>query len=254
MEVIIKTGKNVAGAGKSIKREIGGLLRKYSARQTDDVARANLAIIIGGDGTFLYWQSRLSCPVYGIKTGGVGYYMGASADDFSGKLGEILNGMNNGCQQSNLLARMVAELNGRVFPLALNEYLISSGHVRQMFNCKLTVRGKETVERNSGIIVYTPTGSNAFASAAGAESLKINDRKMGIVALAPYSGRLKKKGIFFDKDEVKIECLNDFGEICVDGQKKYTYKIMAGDAVIIKKSVDNLKVVGILPGLPTKTS
>ena len=143
---------------------------------------------------------------------------------------------------------MEATLNGKILPPALNEYLISSGYVKKMFNSKLKVRGKESLERNSGIIIYTPTGSNAFASSAGAKKLPWNKGKIGIVALAPYSGRLKNGEILLDKGDITLKCLNKIGEICIDGQDKYTYKIRRGDKIRVRKSSDYALVLDFNKG------
>lgn len=250
MKVAIKVGKTCGGRGREIKKTIGYLLKEQGMELTADNQEADLAVIIGGDGTFLAWQSKFKCPLFGIKSSdrGVGYYAGASAVDYLAKIGEILNGNKIKNYRIILLARISAESGGRVFPLALNEYLISSGYVRKMFNCKLTIGGETSIERNSGVIVYTPTGSNAFARSAGAKKMKNNDAKIGVIAIAPYQGRLKSGGIILDGGEVKIECLNESGEICADGQKENSYKIKSGDSVTIRKSEKPLQIIEFAPG------
>lgn len=242
MKVAIKTAKNAADEVKEIEKRIGKLLKDMKIAQTGIIGGADLAIIIGGDGTFLRWQSKAGCPMIGVKTGGVGYYMGATPEDFFANVSKILN-ENNSVGRRRLLTRLTARLDGIIFPLALNEYLVSSGYVRQMFNCRLTVDGVSSVERNSGIIIYTPTGSNAFAHAAGAKIMACTGKKIGIIALAPYQGRLMGGEIIISDGEIKIECLNSCGEICADGQKEGAHKIKSGDIITIKKSDDPLKTV-----------
>ncbi|MFA5743038.1 MAG: hypothetical protein WCX77_02450 [Candidatus Paceibacterota bacterium] len=233
----------------SAKKKIFGFLKNLEVEITDDAAQADLAIIVGGDGTFLYWQSEFKCPLLGVKDKkeGVGYYMSASLEDFSEKISTALSGKKGKDYYVLELLKLEADLNGKKLPLALNEYLISSGYTREMFNCIADIKGKRSLERNSGVIGYTPTGSNAFAKAARAKRLDWNCRKMGITALAPYSGELERGEILLDNGGAVIECLNDKGEICVDGQIKYSYKIKRGDIITVRKSAEQARVIGFSP-------
>lgn len=244
MIVVLKFRKN---CDEKIKKKIINLLNELKIKHTENIQQADLAIIIGGDGTFLFWQSQISCPILGIKDRGVGHYMKASQNDFLKKIKTVLKGKEGKDYYIYKLLRITATLNKKILPPALNEYLVSSGLTREMFNCQLKIRGDESLERNSGIIVYTPTGSSAFAKSAGAEELKWDDKRMGIVALAPYSGRLKKGEILLSKGGFYIKCLNKKGEICIDGQKKYTYKIKYNDRIFIQKSNNYAKVIGFSP-------
>lgn len=146
------------------------------------------------------------------------------------------------------LLRISAILNEKTLPSALNEYLISSGVVREMFNCQLEVKNKKSSERNSRIIIYTPSGSSAFVHAAVAKELNWNDKKIG-TAVAPYSGRLKKGEILLTKSKIILRCLNKKGEICADGQKKYVYKIKYNDEILISKSSCCVQIIGFSPNL-----
>ncbi len=233
MKVFIGSRKN---QDQATKKKVLTLLKNLGIKPINNPQKADLAIILGGDGTFLFWQSKINCPMLGIRTRGVGYYMQASKNNFLKGLKIILNGKRGKDYFINKFLRLEATLNGKILPPALNEYLVSSGLVRKMFNSKLKVRGKGSLERNSGIIIYTPTGSNAFASATGAKKLAWAEKKIGIVALAPYSGRLKRGETLLDNGKITLECLNKIGEICIDGQDKYTYKIKQGDKIKVRKS------------------
>jgi NAD kinase len=245
-KVAVRFGKKESS---SVKKKIFGFLKNLEAEVADNAGRADLAIIVGGDGTFLYWQSEFKCPLLGVKDKkeGVGYYMSASLEDFPEKISMVLGGKEGKDYFVRKLLKLAADLNGKSLRPALNEYLISSGRTRKMFNCRIKVDGKEFVERNSGIIVYTPTGSNAFAEAAGAKKLAWNCKKMGIAAVAPYAGILKRGEILLAGGEAVMECLDNKGEICVDGQEKYSYKIKRGDMIAVRKSEEPAGVIGFSP-------
>lgn len=239
MKIVIKSKGDQGG-----ERRISGLLKSLGIELTENPQQADLAILLGGDGTFLFWQSKINCPLLGIKTGGVGHYLSSSKNDFLEKIKKVLQGKEGKDYFIHKFLRLEATLNGKKLPPALNEYLISPIYTRKMFSCKLKVKGKESLERNSGVIIYTPTGSTAFASSAGGKKLNWDEKKIGIIALAPYSGKLKKGEILLNKEKIMVECLNQEGEICVDGQEKYTYKIKYGDKIVIEKSPNYSQVIG----------
>ena len=228
---------------KEIKEKVCILLKKLGSKVVKMPKQADLAIIIGGDGSFLFWQEKVACPMLGIKTRGVGNYMTASKEDYSEKIRKVCQGKKNKDYFVRKFLRIKAYLNKKSLPLALNEYLISAGYTRKMFNSKLKVKNKEFLERNSGIIVYTPTGSSGLAHSCGAKKLIWNSVNFAVIGLAPYSGRLKKGGILLSKEKVIIECLNENGEVCVDGNEKYSFKIKRGDKITIQKSKDFAKVI-----------
>jgi len=245
-KIIIKTKKREESLGWN---KVVSFLKESGVKCVKNSKLAEAAIIIGGDGSILHWQSRVDCPLLGIKERkeGVGYYTKASLGDFQKKIVKILEGRENKDYYIHKLSMVEARLNGKALHPALNEYLISSGYARKMFNCIIKIGKKNFFERNSGIIAYTPTGSNAFAGSAHAERMEWNSEKIGLAALAPYSGKLKKGGMFFDSEKILIKCLDDKGEICIDGQKSRLYSLRRGDVVTIQKSKEKAKIIGFSP-------
>lgn len=246
MKAIIKTKIGTDRRVASIKKAVANELDDLKIKRVNDPGQADLAIIIGGDGTLLYWQSQLSCPLVGINGSGIGYYMGVSEEDFLGKIKKIIEGKEGIDYNIRKLSRLQASINGKLLPPALNEYLISSKYTRKIFECKLKVGEKDTIERGTGVICYTPTGSGALARSAGAGKLEWTDSRIGIIALAPYGGELKNGGMLVSGGEIIIECISDKGEVCVDGQEKYSYGIKKGDIVLIKKSTTDKKIIKVI--------
>lgn len=229
--------------GRKIYKRVCKLLEKEGVKHVLRSKRADLAIIIGGDGILLGHQSKLNCPIFGIKTKGVGYYTTADEHDFERKIKKILKGEEGKNYFIHRFLRLRAWINGRILPLALNEVLISPIYSRRMFNCELEIGKKKSLERNSGILVYTPTGSHAFAGSLGAKILRPHTEKFGVAAIAPYAGKMKKE-MLLERGKVIVTCLNKEGEVCIDGREKKVYKIKHGDKVTVKKSKKYAKIIG----------
>jgi NAD+ kinase len=235
------------GYGEGVKRDVIGILRESGAQVTERFEKGcDFAIVIGGDGTLLRDQPELECPVLGINPGGsVGFYMTASRKDYRKRVKALLSGNEGKDYFIHRLMRLEATVNGRRVPgLALNDALVAPTHLRWILESSLTVDGNGSRERNSGIIIYTPTGSNAFAHSAGAGKLEHDDKRMGVVAVAPYSGRLKGREILTRGGPVELRLTCDSGELSLDGSDDYLVRLKKGDTVIVKKSKRPLELVG----------
>ncbi len=241
--------KHKHGHGKGLRNDIIGFLEKNGAEWTEKTEEdADFAIIIGGDGTLLGHNSGLICPVLGVNPGhSVGHYMRACADDFEAKIAKLINGKEGDDYHVYSLLRLETEVNGRKMDAtALNDVLVSPLYVRRALKAVLEVNGKKSSETSSGIIVYTPTGSTAFAHSAGAKEIHYGRDVMGVIALAPYAGELKKGEKLIEKGSVSIECLSREGEVCVDGSDVNNRKLGKGDTVTVRKCGCPLKLVGFV--------
>lgn len=231
--------------GRGIKRRVEKILDKLGIEHVyENLHDIDLAILIGGDGTLLGNQSFLECPILGINPGhSVGFYMSAGRKDFEDKVRRVLLGKEGKDFFIRKFTRLETKINGVKTPyIGMNEVLVSPIYVRRILDSELRVKGRKTAESNSGILVYTPGGSHAYAKSAGAKPLK-DLKRFGVVGIAPYSGRLKRGEITLSEGSVAIKCLNKEGEVCVDGQECQVTKIKEGDVVSIMKSKSPAKII-----------
>jgi len=228
--------------GRDIKRRVEKILDQLGIEHVyENLHDIDLAILIGGDGTLFGNQSFLECPILGINPGhSVGFFMTASNRDFENKVRRVLLGKDFFIRK---FPRLETKINRTKIPyVGMNDVLVSPIYVRRILDSELRVKGRKTIERNSGILVYTPGGSHAYASSAGAKPIK-DQKRFGVVGIAPYSGRLKRGDITLSEGIVSIKCLNPEGEVCVDGQECQVTKIREGDAVSVTKSRSPVRII-----------
>lgn len=232
--------------GDELMKHVTRFLEEQGADWTGEIGKADFALSIGGDGTIMRDHHLMRCPVLGINPGSsIGYYLGADNNNYKEKIRSLMNGKEGKDYHIHKLLRLDAFINGkRMEGRALNDVLVSPLYVRRMLETKLRLTGREGIERNSGVIVYTPTGSHAFAHSAGAAKMPHGSGLMGVTALAPYSGMLKEKEITVEKGHVRIECLSRTGEVCIDGSEVNIRKIGNGDVVEVRKNSDKFRLVG----------
>lgn len=227
--VITKPGHNTR-----TRKKAEGLLRKMGCSILKSPKKAQFCIMIGGDGTLLHHQSGIDKPILGIRTPGhVGHYLKANQGDFEGKIRMLVKGK---CF-IHRMPRLEALVNGKKLgALALNEALVSPVYCRRMLEAEVTLGGRKSLERNSGIVVYTPSGSNAFARSLGAKN-----RGFGVIPIAPFSGRIK--GDIYLRGPVSIKILSREAEICMDGQGSQAWRLRKGDRILVRRARKPARIV-----------
>lgn len=228
--IITKPGHNVRTRERAEE-----LLRKMGCSVLKTPEGGDFCIAIGGDGTLLHHQSRVESPILGIRTPGhMGHYLKANHMDFEGKIRMLIGG---DCF-IHKLPRLEALVNGKKLKApALNEVLVSPIYSRRMLESEVSINGKKSLERNSGLVVYTPSGSHAFAKSLGARG-----ERFGIIPIAPFSGRIKRDiGL---SGPVSIKILSREAEVCIDGQESQTWRLRKGDRVLVRRSSSPVRIVG----------
>ena len=131
-------------------------------------AEADLALSIGGDGTFLRtaaWVAETGTPILGINTGNLGYLSALGIDEAVAHTDYILEG-DYIVEPRTLLHVQADGLRG--WPYALNEAVVAKEDSASMITASVTVGGRALTDyRADGLIVSTPTGSTAYNLSAG---------------------------------------------------------------------------------------
>lgn len=132
-------------------------------------ADADLALSIGGDGTFLRtaaWVAELETPILGINTGNLGYLSALGIDEAVAHTDYILEG--DYIVEPRTLLHVQADGGLRGWPYALNEAVVAKEDSASMVTASATVGGRALTDyRADGLIVCTPTGSTAYNLSAG---------------------------------------------------------------------------------------
>jgi NAD+ kinase len=149
--------------------------------------RADLIVVLGGDGTLL-GVARLvaskGTPIIGVNLGGLGFLTEVTIKEARVALGRVLDGDYQVDRRIMLEAiiERASEQFAQTFQ-AFNDVVVSKGPLGRML--QLEVFANRTAfcsYRADGLIVATPTGSTAYALAAGGP---IVYPTLGAIVLAP---------------------------------------------------------------------
>ncbi|MBI5862426.1 MAG: NAD kinase [Rhodocyclales bacterium] len=184
--------------------------------------RADLAVILGGDGTLLNAARQLAesgVPLVGVNQGQLGFMTDIARETMLDSMRSILAGSYSR-EQRFLLDAEVVRQGARVFQaLALNDVVVNKGDIGRLIELEVKVDGELIhVLRADGLIVSTPTGSTAYALSANGPILHPAVAGIAIVPLCPHALSYRPITIS-DSSIVDIRVLAPHeGRIHFDGQ------------------------------------
>jgi NAD+ kinase len=192
------------------------------------VRRADLIVVLGGDGTLLgiaRTVGKRETPILGINLGGLGFLTEASTGEAKQALERVLAGDYETDRRITLEAE-VCRSSGRGAEvvqrfLALNDVVFSRGPIGRMLQLEVTAEGERFCEyRADGLIISTPTGSTAYALSAGGP---IVYPSLGVLVLAPICPHtLSNRPVVLPDSfelEVRVKSSDHDATLIIDGQE-----------------------------------
>ena len=201
-------------------------------------ARADLAIVLGGDGTMLNSARQLAIhnvPLVGVNQGQLGFMTDIAIDSMLAGIAALLAGKFSREQRFLLDAEVLRDGQRMFHTLALNDVVVNKGDLGWMIEMEVRVDGEFIyVLRADGMIVATPTGSTAYAMSANGPILHPAVPGIALVPLCPHA--LSNRPITIcDQSRVEITLMpNHDARIHFDGQTHF--EALAGDCVRIVRS------------------
>ncbi|MFQ5887757.1 MAG: NAD(+)/NADH kinase [Candidatus Hydrothermarchaeales archaeon] len=148
-------------------------------------ANANFVLVLGGDGTILWTESKLDgrLPIFGINFGSTGFLTEVGYMDWKGALERILKNEFSIEERSKIRVKV----NGDKIGDALNEAVVKSSLPVEMLHLEILVDGEVAeVVRSDGIIISTPTGSTAYSMSAGGPIVDPRVDAFIITSICPF--------------------------------------------------------------------
>lgn len=140
-------------------------------------SKADFTIIIGGDGTILYYKEKIEGPVFAIGSRR-SFICQCTSENWMHSLPRFLS-------RPSYEERMVLGIKagGKAYSAINDAAILSKSH--QMVELSVDVGGDVCVFNADGVVVSTPTGSTAYAYSAGGPVIEPTLQVMGIVPVCP---------------------------------------------------------------------
>ena len=199
---------------------------------------ADVAIVLGGDGTMLYVARRLAAfgvPLSGVNLGRLGFMTDIARHDMLAGVNGLLAG--DFTAEARVLLDVKIWRDGTpIFDnLALNEVVVNKGDLGRMIEMRVEVDGQFLyLLRADGLIVGTPTGSTAYALSANGPILHPGVAGIALVPLCPHA--LSNRPITIgDDSRIEISLLPPHdGRVHVDGQVRCD--ALTGDRISVARA------------------
>jgi NAD+ kinase len=206
---------------------------------------ADLAIVIGGDGTMLAAARELvrsHVPLVGINLGRVGFMTDIGHHDMQSGIGAILDGRYSVEERTLLDAELVRDGKAILTTIALNEAVVGKGSQGRLIEFELSVDGEFVYTlRADGVIVATPTGSTAYALSAQGPILHPAVAALTLVPLNPHTLSARPVSVS-DRCTIEIKLLR-----ALDARAHFDGLALAdmseGDRLVLRRSADMVRFV-----------
>jgi NAD+ kinase len=226
-------------------RVVGGVGGARAVTFEQIAERADLAVVVGGDGTLLNVARRLAAhtvPLVGINQGRLGFLTDIGRDEMLDRVGEILDGKYLRERRVLLEAEVLRDGESVFSSVALNDVVVSRGEVGRMIEFELIVDGEYIYsQRSDGIIVATPTGSTAYALSANGPILHPRLAGMVLVPLSPHGLTYRPIALSHDSAVDILVVPPHDARIHFDGQT--LFDAHGGDCVRVKKSFQSVTLL-----------
>ncbi|XP_065277293.1 NAD kinase isoform X2 [Emys orbicularis] len=236
----------------------------------DDISnQIDFIICLGGDGTLLYASSLFQGsvpPVMAFHLGSLGFLTPFNFENFQSQVTQVIEGnaalvlrsrlkvkvvkehrekktlIQNGIEENGVISTSLEmEMGKHIMQYqVLNEVVVDRGPSSYLSNVDVFLDGHLiTTVQGDGVIVSTPTGSTAYAAAAGASMIHPNVPAIMITPICPHS--LSFRPIVVPAGvELKIMLSPDARNtawVSFDGRKRQ--EVCHGDSIFMYLCIDH---------------
>ena len=208
---------------------------------------ADLAVVLGGDGTILaqgrsFLQKQL--PIAGVNVGRLGFLAEFDAESFTRHAERILS------EERPIRDRMTMEVSIQragdaegIWHPAVNDCVVTAGPPFRMIELRIEFDGLEGPRlTGDGVVVATPTGSTAYNVSAGGPIVHPECEAFALTPIAAHS--LAFRPVVASPNAplgIEVVRANEGTTLVLDGQS--TWKLADGDRVRIRRGTHRLRLL-----------
>ena len=208
---------------------------------------SELVLVLGGDGTFIHAASLLKdcvVPILGVNMGHIGFLTEVGRDELIQVLPLALEGGLPHTDRMRLDAELQCANQPSLLCRILNDAVVSLEKFARIATFRVALRDDLiTNVRGDGVIVSTPTGSTAYALAAGGSVVSPHLEAIVITPVCPHQ-LTQRPLIVRPHAEVIITLESDSRVFATfDGQSGREFR--QGDTLIVRKAPVPTRVLNV---------
>jgi NAD+ kinase len=209
-----------------------------------DTFDLDIALSVGGDGTFLRTAARVNkqnIPILGINTGRLGFLADVGANELEDTLDEICKNYYK-IEERSLLRLHTSQRLFSGYNYALNEVAILKRDTSSMITIHVSLGDDYLASYLAdGLIIATPTGSTAYSLSVNGPIIVPQSNSLVISPVAPHSLNVRPL-VIPDASVITltVESRNEYFLIALDGRSEV---FPAGAKLTVSKADYTAKVI-----------
>lgn len=262
MKTVLVVAKRGSAAAESLAREIRArfpekrLLAERSLAQTlgweqihdsqELAALADLVVVLGGDGTLIHAARLLrgrAVPVLGVNLGSLGFMTEVTVAECFPMLEAVFAGHFEVDRRMKLACKLYRHDQLTVDDEVLNDVVINRGAFARIVDHECLIDGHYIATfKADGVVLATPTGSTAYALAAGGPIVHPSVDCVVLAPICPHA--LTQRPIVVPGDRtLGIHLRNEVSDVylTLDGQQGHPLE--TGDRLEVRRSENRLHLI-----------
>src|SRR4051795_9209294 len=225
-------------------RRVRVLAERLGVELVDGEGDADIAVVLGGDGTMLRALARFlgtGVPVIGVNYGRVGFLTAIAPDELEQGLARVFAG------DYRVLALPTLEVTPNGTPhVAVNDVVITSGTIGRIIELGYAIDDEQLgPQRCDGLVCSTPQGSTAYNLSNGGPVLVWGLDAMVLTFVAPHALVIRPLVVPRGPDVVMTNLTPDLDTtVLVDGQE---VGMLAAGAEAIVRVGEQRSLLATLP-------
>jgi NAD+ kinase len=210
----------------------------YPVVPLDAIGRdAELAIVIGGDGTMLNIARTLApydVALVGINQGRLGFLTDLSMETMFEAIGSILDGRFVTESRMLLQAAVYSDERLMLDVVAFNDVSVNKGAEGSLIEIEVRIDGRFVYNlRSDGLVVASPTGSTAYALSSGGPILHPGLNAFSLVPVCPHT--LSNRPIVVSSESILEILVHKAADARAHFDSHSHYELKERDRVIVRR-------------------
>ena len=233
-----------------VEKETAALAgRKSDGSVQQLAAKADLLVVLGGDGTILNVAGQLGeviKPIFGINVGSLGFLTCSSSPAYREAVEGIAQGKITFSDRTLLEVKIQNSRQGQAPMIGLNDAVFSRGELPRLIRLRACVNGEPLTEFNAdGLIVATPTGSTAYSLSAGGPILAPQSGVLVITPICPHV-LTNRSIIVAESSVIEVEASEPDYPVYLSVDGRDSLRLEVGAVVTIRKA-DKTLPLAVMP-------
>ena len=223
-----------------------------STKKPDIPRRAEVIVVLGGDGTLLSVARLVNnheVPILGVNLGSLGFLTAITLNELYTVMADILKNRFRVSKRMMLIAQVYRQ--GKMISsyTVLNDLVINKGALARIIELETTIdQGYLTTFKADGLILSTPTGSTGYSLSAGGPIVYPTLDSIIISPICPHT--LTNRPLLVPpKAGIEIVLVSEDGDVSLTMDGQIGFALQQHDRISITKADHAIKLITS----PTKT-